>query len=890
MKRTRSESAGVLRLVAPPAVSAAWALAVAAGGAAGAGGWGGERGSELCREARLEWWALRGNLDALEERSVAHFDPDTGRALLNFPPDRVVDYRHMRLEIDIDDMNDPRFDAVQRLRFVPIAETTETLRLDAHLMTVRGVSMRGRELGFTHDGEELLITLDPPVERGREAEIEIRYTLQDPPDGLFWTPESDAWPGRPAQIHTQGQPETNSYWFPCHDFPNERLTTELVVTVPEGFEVSSNGRLLSREPGGPGRETFHWLQTPDHPNYLVTLVIGKFDIVDLGTPELPAPVYVPEGRAGDVEGTYGNTMEMVRVFERLLDEPYPWDRYAQLVVWNFGAGGMENTSASTMFDTAIYEADALDDHDLDGLISHELAHQWFGDLITCRSWQHIWLNEGWATYMESLWFEHRDGREGYDADVLANFDSVIRRDKPEWPYQEPMASRQYRHPWEVFRRESNPYPKGASTLHMLRRHLGDEVFFAGVRAYVDEYKLDVVETDDFRRSMEAASGESLERFFHQWCFRPGVPTLEIDAAWEGGDGAGELTLRVEQTQNIDAQNPAFWFVLPVHVYAGDDSGPEVVMIETDRRSTEVRVPLGAAPRMVAVDPDLHLLAGVRVEQPAERWLLQLADGPTPASRVQAARHLVDRGGPDAASALERAAMDSEAPRVLRREAVKALGKRGDARALTRLIGASVDDAYVRMSLVEAARGMGERAKGAQDDTGLAAAGELLDQLERDADSVVVRGDALSAIGALGLTDRIGVVVAAAEVDSQSDRVRRGALRALGDLGLADGFEVAERYTRPGVLNRTRAIAIDAMVKLAEHDPHRAFDRLVEILETERERRSITAAGRGLVDLGDPRGVAVLERRAASARDRLEREQAEDWAEALREAIAERTEG
>ena len=322
-------------------------------------------------------------------RAPALWDPETGRDLLNYPPDRIVDHQHMRLEIDIPDMNVPRASAVQTLTVTAIGTPTASLTLDARLLDIRSVTSPGRRVTHEHDGRRLTMRFDPPLEPGIASDIVTTYTISDPPHGLLWLPEDPAWPGRPAQIHTQGQTDTNSYWFPCHDFPNERLITELIVTVPEGYLVSGNGRLLAREMR-PGRTTFHWLQDKPHVNYLVSLIVGKFDVVDLA--QAPArsrdalrpakafemPVYVPPGRGRDVAGTYGRTPEMIGLFERLTGEAYPWDRYAQLVVWNFGAGGMENTSATTMYDTAIIDPQGLLDGDLDGLIAHELAHQWFG--------------------------------------------------------------------------------------------------------------------------------------------------------------------------------------------------------------------------------------------------------------------------------------------------------------------------------------------------------------------------------------------------------------------------------------------------------------------------------------------------------------------------------
>ena len=457
------------------------------------------------------------------------YDSETGRDTLNYAPDRTVDLQHMKLTLDIPDMNTPTFTATEELTFAPIGSPVSVLTLNAVDFTLGEITGTGGATveDVSYDGQTLQIKFARPIPAGQTAGVQINYSIDDPTDGLIWTPQSEGWGDRAAQIHTQGQTEFNRHWFATHDYPNERLTTEIVATVPEGFLVSANGRLVNERTRN-GRSTFHWLQDTDHVSYLVSMVIGEFDVVDVGTDTVPMPVYVPPGRAADVQGTYGRTADMLRVFEERFGEPYPYDRYAQLVVWNFAPGGMENTSATTMYDTAIFNDADLRDDDIEGLIAHELGHQWFGDLITCNRWADIWLNEGFATYSTALWYEARDGYDdGYLRQALFNYDRLTSRDTLN-PNDEraglrpAMVSRMYNRPFEVFRRRSGPYPKGSSLLHMLRMKLGDEVFFQGLAEYVDRYKGSTVETDDFRRTLEDASGRSLDQFFLQWAHRSGM--------------------------------------------------------------------------------------------------------------------------------------------------------------------------------------------------------------------------------------------------------------------------------------------------------------------------------------------------------------------------------
>jgi len=836
-----------------------------------------------------------------EPDPTLRIDVDTGRDLKNYAPHRFADFHHMRLEIDIPDMNVPTFDARSVLTLEPIAEDLWELPLDAHRMEIRSVSMNGAPaVLWTHDGEELLLRFEPPIPVGRRIDVQIEYAVDDPARGLIWTLESPEWPGRPPQIHTQGQAETNSYWFPCHDFPNERLTTELIVTVPPGYIVSSNGRLVERREEGTsggvgvvrsrGRETWHWLQAQEHPHYLVSLVVGRFDVVDVSpagerTGQRPVPlempVYVPPGRASDVEATYGRTAEMARVFEALFDEPYPWDRYAQVVVWNFMAGGMENTAATTMYDTAVLDETAQLDFSLEGLIAHELAHQWYGDLITCKTWEHLWLNEGFATFCEALWFEHRDGFTGYQREIVNNFDSLIGSDDANAPMQPAMVSKVYLDPDHVFDRKSDTYSKGASALHMLRTKLGDDVFFRALHAYTDRFRQESVETSDLRQTFEEVSGETLERFFDQWCLRPGIPVLDVHVEWDDGDKA--LRIDVEQVQNIDDRNPAFAFELPVWIAERRNGTGREERLFMEERSGSLVVPMSREPAAVAIDPRLTVLCELRVSQPVERWLVQLEAGPTPAARAQAIRHLGKAGSEEAIAALQRTARHAGADEWIRLEAVEALA---EAEAPAVLL-ASVDDQnpHVRRVAIESLAslvGDWTQDENPRADTWRADAADAFSHAFQADPSYRVRAAAVEGLGQIGAEDRLDVVLAALEEDSQHDVIRRGALRALRDLDVSVGLEQAIRFSLPGTLGRTRGLALEVVGDLAAHDEQAALAALEAGLR-DREERAHIESGESLARIGGDAALEILERRAGEMKDAWWRERLLTWAAEARHA-------
>lgn len=609
------------------------------------------------------------------------FDAETGRDRRIWPPDVLVDYTRMRLTMEIPDMSKPAFAGVQELWFTAIGAPRAGLMLDCGPgLTVSGVELIDAEgnvsgaCSFERPAaNKLAIVFPAPLAVGHGAGVRITYAAERPGGrgaGLTFSGDDRRTPEEDYMCHAQGQPQSNHLWFPCHDFPNDRLATELVVTVPHPYEVVSNGfvRSITHHPAAPGRArrvTYHWVQNGEHPFYLVTLIVSKFDVVNLGgpgsaRPGLWMPVYGALGSGGALELNFANTPAMITHFEELFAAPFPWDKYAQIMCRDFAAGAMENTSASTfatMFGRRGAEGFA------DGIIAHELVHQWFGDLVTCRSWEHLWLNEGWATFGEALWAEKQRGRRRYDGVMWEKFSTTISRTGGRTaPRDAALVSNVYRDPDQRFYAAENPYDRGAVVLHMLRKRLGDDVFWKGVRHYLARHRFNQVETDDFRIALEDASGESLERFFDQWVLRPGHPQLALDLEWaegaqNGGPAGGTLRIKVEQTQPIDELNPAYAFVLPLwlDMPEGDRAG-RTVFVVCDSRETTAEFALPRKPESVSADPAMTVLADVTIRQDLAAWLRQLEHGPTVAARAAAARALGGFDDPAARAALQAIAL------------------------------------------------------------------------------------------------------------------------------------------------------------------------------------------------------------------------------------------
>ncbi|MGQ0627404.1 MAG: M1 family metallopeptidase [Phycisphaerales bacterium] len=552
-------------------------------------------------------------------RSDPRIDPETGRALANYPHPRHFDHRHMRLEMSIADIAVKEFSATQTLRVAAVGSARSTLVLDARsTIAVQSITLNGAPAFFTHADARLTVTLPQPALPDQEVSLVITYTAKDPFGegvGLNWFKGKGTEGSAPPVIFSQGEANWNSYWFPCHDFPNEKLATEIIVDVASEFEVVSNGRLVSKSalPGtgdAPARTRWHWSQDKPHSNYLVMLAISKWDVVDLGGPSsarpgMPITIYGRVGTAETLRKVFANTPAMVAHFEKLFDEPYPWDKYAQVLVRGFRWGGMENTSATILIDSVGGgEAGGLDD-----LISHELAHQWFGNLVTCNSWEHLWLNEGWATLSEALWEEHARGPEAYARVIRRSLEKQQRTNRGSAPAAIPMVSNLWKNADETFEKTDDVYSKGGVILHMLRRRLGDEVFWRGTRLYLDRFKFACAETDDFRKVMEEVSGESLQAFFDQWCLRPGIPRLSVAYDWDAT--TSELIIALEQTQTINADNPAYAFDLPFVCALTEGTSP-ACSIPMNARTAQARFKLPSRPTRIRIDPDMTVAAQFRV--------------------------------------------------------------------------------------------------------------------------------------------------------------------------------------------------------------------------------------------------------------------------------------
>jgi aminopeptidase N len=778
--------------------------------------------------------------------------------------DRPIDVRHLRLELQVD-LPNQTVKARAHLECRALRKL-DGVQLDAVGFEVRKVSWAGgRESGearFRHDGGKLSIDLPRAVAADDDLELFIDYTVRRPRAGLhFFGPSKDD-PDAPLTVWSQGEPTDNRHWIPCLDQPNVRQSTELIVTVAEGFEAVSNGALVSRTANDDKTVTFHWKQEKPHPSYLVTLVVGKFDVVKEEWNKVPVLYYVPPGRKDDAARTFARTREMLDFFSRRFGVDYPWEKYAQVAAHQFG-GGMENTSATTLGDQSLLDERALLDRNADGLIAHELAHQWWGDLVTCRDWSHLWLNEGFASYAEALWAEHHEGADDYAYNILLKARAALSGGK-----ERPVVDRRYPSPGSMF--DARSYPKGALILHMLRQRLGEAAFWKGVQRYGVEHKYQSVETADLRRSLERVSGRDLERFFHDWTERPGAPTLEVASSYDAERKQARVV--VKQTQ----AGEAFHFPLQVRFGFGDGRKPVVVEDLVTEKEQRLTVPLEERPTLIEIDPEQAVLAEFKETKGRDLWLAQLSGGTTVASRVRAAQQL-GQSKDDADRAALAKALAAEKFWGVQVEVVAALGASGGEASRDALIeGLKHPQPKVRRACADQ---LGKLTKDAR------AAAALKALLEKGDPSYFVEAAAPSSYARLRQPQTPALLLPWLAKPSYGDTLRTAALAGLGEAHDLEALDVLLSWSRRGKPIRPRAAALRALTELARHagpsDDQRKkiVTALVDGLESDSARLRMSAI-QALRDLGPAARAAQSALEAAAERDVDERVRA-----AARQALA-----
>jgi len=772
--------------------------------------------------------------------------------------DRPFAIEHIALDLALDVPN-KSVEGTATLTVRRVDGKAKELRLDAVAFTIAEVRVGAKAASYAYDDATLTIQ----VPNDARFEVTVRYRVT-PKRGIYFLEPDEHVRERPRQVWTQCQDEDARYWFPCHDKPHIKQTTELRVRVPKAWTTLSNGKLVSHDERGDSA-VFHWKQEQPHASYLVTLVAGEFAVLSGEGARVPVSYYVPKGRETDGMRTFGRTPQMIALFEKKTGIPYPWPKYAQVVVSDFIFGGMENTSATTMYEHILLDERGALDIDMDGLVAHELAHQWFGDYVTCRDWSEGWLNEGWATYMELIWKEEGHdphehlpwetfGRDDYEYGLKGELDIYLSEDAGR--YRRPIVCRDYENPIDLFDRHL--YQKGALVLHVLRHTVGDEVFWRAVNGYLKKHAFGNVESRDFQRALEAESGKSLDRIFDTYVHGSGHPELEVSVEYEDG----QLVVSVKQTQKVDHETKLWEGLLSIDIVVDGKARRETVQVHAAKDSFVFN--LAKRPSHVAVDPEGNLLGTIDLKVPSDMLRDQLVNGARARLRWTAAIALAKRDEPKTIAALIDTLKNEKEFWGVRAESAEALGEiRGDVAFAALKDAAKIENPKVRRAV---ARALGKFRS--------APAAEALTPLALSDQSYLVQSDAARALGATRQASAFDTLVEVLDRKAWADVARSGAADGLANLRDDRAVPHLTARTTYGHDSPGRRACLMALAKL---DTSRKTRELLEERLDDVDMFVRVSAIRGLETLADAKSRPALQAR-------LEREDAGTVRRRLREAL------
>ncbi|MFH1918839.1 MAG: M1 family aminopeptidase [Planctomycetota bacterium] len=753
---------------------------------------------------------------------------------------RDFDQKHVRLELDFNwERQEVRGRAIHTLSpYEPLGR----IEFDAVDMKITKVALvdgeQETELKHESRGGKLSVTLTRELKPEESIRLAIDYLVTEPVHGAHFVLPDEQEPNQPKMVWTQGEPEYARYWFPCLDHPSDRLTSEIVATVPNTFFVLSNGVLKEEKDNGNGTRTWHWVQEQSHVTYLMSVVAGEFEAYEQEWEGTPIVSYVPKGRLADAARSFEKTPAMTAFFSEKFGYRYPWPKYTQICVDEYMWGGMEHTSSTTLNVNTLHDERAHLDTSSDGLVAHELVHQWFGDLVTCKDWGELWLNESFATYFTNVWAEHDLGPEEAAWKRHEEAESYFKEDKDR--YRRPIVSYRYDTPNRMFDRHS--YPKGGRVLHMLRFVLGDEPFWKSICHYTKKHEFGTVETAQFRIAIEEATGQGLNWFFDQWLHHGGHPEYDVRYTWDEAEKS--VALVVKQVQAVDEVTPLFRMPIEIELVASGETA--IRRITVAKAEETFHFTLDERPSRVSFDPNDWVLKKLMSEKSKEEWLDQLAHDEHMICRFRAADALGEftKDG-DALAALAEAAKN-DAFWAVRKEAVASLAKFSGDPVRSALLEAAKSDpkSFVRR---EALKALG---KFSHDETRQT----LREVIQNDQSYEAVA----EALRALVKVDRDHVkpdLTAAMDRESHGHVILKAAADGLAELKDEESVpKLRAMLDAPSTPDR-RAAVMSALAKLKADDPEVLEVLAGQLDDVRREVR--TAACEALAAGGNPAAIPLL---------------------------------
>jgi aminopeptidase N len=703
----------------------------------------------------------------------------------HYSPDRPVDIRHVALDLTVDFDKKALRGTCATTMSVLFEEITQVV-LQAAEMQIEHVTFISKRrpqqipLTWNYDGNVVRIALDRPQHYGAEFTLSITYKTE-PRIGMTFIAPSEGDPDRAIQAHTQGQPENAHYWFPCHDSPNDRATMSIAARVPSQYFAVSNGQLKKIEEHAETNErTFYYHESVPFPAYLSTLAVGEFAEQRDEFGKIPVLYYARPGLEKEARLMMGDTPAMLAYYSEHFGIPYPYEKYAQVVLEEF-IGAMENTSATSHSWLIMPDERQFPDWDGKATVAHELVHQWFGDLLTCRDWSHAWLNESFATYFEETWKQSDPsaGEMDFRLGMRTNLRLYLDEDKT---YRRPIVYNVYdADGQELFDRHL--YEKGSCVLHMLRFIVGEAAFWRAIQYYARNNRGREVVTTDLERAFEEATGKSMGQFFDQWVYHGGHPEFEVSYEWD----ADRRFVRITVDQKQEANQLTRIFTTPVEIaFTAENRGrreTKVFTITVASAHETFIFPLDRRPELVRFDPNGWILKTVAFDRPVTMLRWQLVNDNDPMGRLEAAEDLSKHHDLDTVKALIDALQNDDFWAV-RAESAHSLAKIGSDTAVDALVSALLSTQHPRARRA-IANALGSFSLPEHGESAEKAAKALTTLLHGNESSYAVIAESAISLGKTRSSESFSLLKELAQQRSWHELISRGALAGMGELATAE---------------------------------------------------------------------------------------------------------
>ena len=701
----------------------------------------------------------------------------------------------------------------------------------------KSITVNGTPAAYSFDDQHQLVRvrLAQPASPSDTLSVQFTYWAQ-PQRGLYFIRPDKGYPNVTPEIWSQGEMIDNRRWFPTWDEPNEKTPSELIITVPKGWTAVANGSLKAHSSDASG-EVYDWISPHPKSTYLIAFAAGPLSMhhTELGT--LPVDSYVQPPHAGWNAPCFGDTKDIVAYFQQILNVPFPWEKYDQATAERFTYGGMENASITIQTDRALHPPVVNEESPCDGLVAHELAHQWFGDDASLADWSNTWLNEGFATYFEELWGEKHFGQSDFEYERYNAQQSYFGETKN---YFRPIVTYVYNDPLDLF--DASGYPRPGQVLHMLRYMYGDARFFKALHDYLNAYQYQNADTAQFFDVVGKSLGTDLTWFKNEWFYRAAYPNYIVKQRYN--HSRGTLTLDVTQ-KNHDGKP----FRMPIVIEAYFGGHVKRVQPVIDKNHQIVTISgVTSKPQMVLFDPDNNVIRKLTFDKPVSELAYQAMHAQHIADREWALDQLSNQKGAAATRAVAAVALHDPFYGV-RSDAVADSAAFDDADTVARAL--RDPDKRVRIA-AEGAAGMLRHA------TPRVLA--LLHAMTVDADPNIA-GDALAALGQLKARGAYGLLVSSLNRASFHDLIASGALNGLAALGDMRAFALIKARTAYGTPENERNAAVTALARLAAHakKPQLALGLLEQLAQHDALITTRISATRALGLLGDPAAIPVLRR-------------------------------